>query len=102
MRLSLFLIFGLLGGCAVGPLVSHETARTVGKGHNELVAGYGIAGYALKWNLGLDDSLDVGIHWESLSLGARAKYAFINGREHGWSLASALGAGLSIGGKHYY
>lgn len=88
-------------GCAVGPLVSHETARTVGDSNHELIGGYGQAGYVIKWDYGLAENLDLGLHWESLSIGLRLKYAFIN-KKDGWSLATALGTGASIGGSHYY
>jgi hypothetical protein len=91
----------LFSGCAVGPLVSHETARTVGSSHHELMAGYGQAGYVFKWNYGLTQNLDFGLHFESLSVGVRAKYAFLNSSS-GWSFAAALGTGASIGGSHYY
>lgn len=91
----------LFSGCAVGPLMSQETARTVGNGNFELVAGYGQAGYIVKGNYGLLDDLDLGLHLESLSSGLRAKYAFLN-EESGWSLALALGAGYSLGGNHQY
>ncbi len=90
-----------LSGCAIGPLVSHETARTVGDNKSELVGGYGAAGLVFKWNYGLSENLDFGLHWESLSVGIRAKYAFLN-QSAGWSLAAALGTGSSIGGSHYY
>ena len=90
-----------LSGCVIGPLVSHETARTVGESKHELMGGYGRAGYILKWNFGVAENLDFGLHWESLSIGVRAKYAFFN-HEAGWSLAAALGTGTSIGGSHYY
>ncbi len=96
---SLELVF--LSSCAIGPLVSHDTARTVGKSNHELIGGYGDAGYAFKWNYGLNDNLDFGLHLESLSIGLRAKYAFINNKE-GWSFATALGTGSSLGGSHYY
>lgn len=102
--LRLFLnsfVFVFLSGCAVGPLVSHETARTVGDSNHELIGGYGQAGYVFKWNYGLTENLDLGLHWESLSIGIRAKYAFINNKA-GWSMASAFGNGASIGGSHYY
>lgn len=97
--LTACLIF--LSGCAIGPIVSHETARTVGDSNHELAGGYGMAGLAFKWNYGLTENLDLGFHYESLSMGVRAKYAFIN-NPTGWSLASALGAGSSLGGSHYY
>lgn len=92
----------LFSGCAVGPLVSHETARTVGSGNSELILGYGQASYVVKFNLGLMESLDLGVQVEELSIGARLKYAFINQRENGFSLAAAVGAGASLGGNHYY
>ncbi len=91
----------LLSACAVGPLVSHESARTVGKSNHELLGGYGQTGYVFKWNYGFSENFDLGLQWESLSLGIRGKYAFFN-RKQGWSWAAALGAGKSVGGTHYY
>lgn len=87
-------------GC-VGPLVMHETARTVGRTNHEFAGGLGSQGYVLKWNYGLTKDLDIGIHWESLSLGLRAKYSFKN-QSHGWSFAGAAGLGSSFGGQHSY
>lgn len=98
----IFLASLFLSGCVVGPLVVHETARTVGEGDSDLIGGYGTGGYVIKWNYGLLNDLDIGLQWESLSLGVRAKYAFINRRESGWSLAAAAGIGTSVGGNHYY
>jgi len=99
---SLLLSLIFLSGCAVGPLVVHETGRTVGNSKNEFVGGFGRAGAVFKWSHGLSDNLDFGLQIESLSIGVRAKYAFINGRDNGWSLAGAAGVGSSIGGSHYY
>jgi hypothetical protein len=99
---ALFLCAVLSTGCAVGPLVQHETARSVGKGDHELIAGYGQAGYVLKWNAGVTENFDFGVHWESLSFGVRGKYSIINGRSGGLSLAGAIGAGSSLGGNHHY
>lgn len=82
--------------------MSHEPARTVGEGRDELAIGYGLAGYVLKWNHGVSKDWDFGIQWEALSLGLRTKYAFINAQERGWSLAVAGGVGTSLGGNHYY
>jgi len=101
LLVSAALGFVFLSSCAVGPLVSHETARTVGNSKSELIAGAGQAGFIAKWNYGLRENLDFGVHWESLSLGIRLKYAFEN-NEAGWSFASSLGTGGSIGGSHYY
>ena len=91
-----------MSGCAIGPLVSHETARTVGDSNHELIGGLGQAGLIFKWNYGFNENLDLGLHLESLSMGIRAKYAFINARESGWSLAAAFGTGGSSNGTHYY
>lgn len=86
-------------GCAIGPLVSHETARTVGDSNHELVGGYGHAGILFKWNYGLSENWDLGFHLESLSMGVRTKYAFIN-NSSGWSAATAFGTGASLGGSY--
>lgn len=96
--ISLFIITS----CAVGPLTSHETARSNGKGNHQLVGGLGNSGVALKWNYGLTENLDLGLQIESYSTGIRAKYSFINEQDKGWSLAAAAGTGVSIGGSHYY
>jgi hypothetical protein len=90
-----------LTGC-VGPLVLHETARTVGDGNSELIGGGGNGGFVFKYNYGLFDRLDVGVQWESLSLGIRAKLGIINPHGPGWSWAIAAGIGDSVGGSHYY
>lgn len=97
-----FLSILFLAGCAVGPLVSHETARTVGHTKHELVSGWGQPGVVLKWNYGISENWDFGVHIETLSVGIRTKYAFINNHSHGWSLATALGVGSSVGGSHSY
>ena len=98
----LFALTALLLSSCVGPLVLHETARTVGSGHNEFLGGFGRAGIALKWNYGITDRLDFGLQFESLSTGLRLKYAWYDNQEQGWSFASAVGLGTSIGGKNYY
>lgn len=96
-----------LGTCflqtaCVGPLVSQETAQTVGYHRHEIVGGGGQAGALVKYNFGLGENLDVGAQWESLSIGLRMKYALLNEHEEGFSLALAGGLGSSIGGSHYY
>ena len=97
----LLICVGALSGCALGPLVNHETARSVGNSNHELMVGAGQAGWVGKWNYGLTENLDLGLHYESLSLGVRAKYAFLNSN-NGWSIAGALGTGSNIGGSHSY
>ncbi len=100
--LSLLIACLFVSGCAIGPLVGHEPARTVGKSNNEFVGGIGNAGYIFKWNYGLSEDLDIGLQAESYSVGVRGKYAFINNATGGLSLAAALGRGVSIGGNHSY
>jgi hypothetical protein len=90
-----------LSGCAFGPLYSHDTAQTVGSNRFEMVGGYGNAGMAAKATFGLMDNLDIGIHWESLSIGLKLKYAFINNHDSGLSVAGTAGIGDSFGGVYY-
>lgn len=85
--------------CAVGPLYTQETARSLGKSKHEIMGGYGQAGYLVKWSYGLTDDLDLGVYLESLSFGLRAKYSFINNKDN-WSLAAALGTGGSFSGTY--
>lgn len=99
---SIFFWTVFTAGCAIGPLVSHETARTVGNGHHELSAGYARSAFVAKWNYGALRDLDVGFHLEMLSYGYRMKYAILNNHEQGFSLASAIGYGKSTNGIHYY
>ena len=75
----------LLGTACVGPLMHHEPARSVGQGQDEIAAGYGSAGYIFKWTHGFTKDFDAGVHFESLSLGIRAKYAIVNNQTGGWS-----------------
>lgn len=101
MKKIIILSLLVLSGCAVGPLTSHETARTVGDGNHEIVAGFGQSGFVGKWSYGLKEDLDIGVHLEFFSIGLRAKYAFLNS-SNGFSLAGAAGIGDSLGGGHYY
>ena len=104
------LLGGLLGwltilgvsGC-VGPLVEQESARSVGPGQLEALAGYGQAGYVAKAMYGLTSRWDVGAQWEMLSWGLRTKYSLRNEREEGWSVAVAAGGGWgSDSASNYY
>lgn len=100
-NLILLSVLGLLTSCAMGPLAGHETARSVGDGRHELVGAYGTSSYAAKWNYGLSQNFDIGLHIESLSVGGRLKYALLNPRDGGFALAFAAGAGSSFGGSYY-
>lgn len=88
--------------CAFGPLMMNETATTVGRENSDLNIGYGAAGYVAKYNYGILDNLDFGVQYENFSLGARLKYAFINNNTQGFSFATAVGTGASMGGSHNY
>ena len=61
-----------------------------------------MAGYLLKANYGVFEDFDIGIHYESLNIGVRAKYGWINSQVEGWSLSTAIGAGRSSFSTHYY
>ncbi len=94
-----FLLLEVVG--CVGPLVSHETARTVGEGNSELLGGYGSAGLVINYDYGVGKDFDIGVHYETLSFGIKAKYAFVNAREAGWSWALSGGLGTTYSGTYY-
>ena len=91
------LIF-LLAGC-FGPLISQESARTVGKGHNGFKLIASNAGYGFKYDHGFAEDFDVGYSLETYSTGISAKYAFLNNAS-GPALGGKIGYGTTLGG-HY-
>ena len=93
--LILALISMLTVGCAVGPLMGHESARTVGRSANEVIVGAGVTYQLIKYTRGLTDDFDLGLQYEIETLSVRAKYALLNTPDEGVSLAVAatLGAG---------
>lgn len=91
----------ITSGC-VGPLVVHETARSVGRHNSEIVFGAGQTGGVLKYSFGLTESVDLGFQLETQAIGVRLKYAILNQRENGLSIALAGGLGSSTGGSHVY
>lgn len=103
-------VFGLLlaQGCAVAPLSNHVTARTNGKGDSLLSAGstigVGDSGWlpSLKYSIGLSEDFDIGFQYEVIEYGAWGKYALINNKGEGFSLAALGGAGLSFEGYYLY
>jgi hypothetical protein len=58
-----------LAGCAVGPLATQETGRTVGSSQNDFSGGYGQSGYVFKWSHGFGEAFDLGVQFDQLSLG---------------------------------
>lgn len=99
LKLLLILVF-VTTGC-LAPLAIQETGRTLGEGYSEIVGGIGSPGHVLKFNYGVTENLDLGIQWESINLGLRAKYAFLNNPVAGWSVAGALAAGSVSLGNYY-
>lgn len=104
----LTLLVAAFSGCAVAPLSNHVTARTNGTGESLLSAGSTIgvkdSGWlpSLKYSIGLSEDFDLGFQYEVIEYGAWAKYAFVNNKEGGFSLAALGGAGLSFEGFYLY
>jgi hypothetical protein len=90
----------LLSGC-IPPLAVHETGRTLGESHSEIVGGIGNLGHLIKFNYGVTDNLDLGVQWETFNFGIRAKYAFVNNPVSGWAFAGAMGTGSVQDGNYY-
>ena len=87
-------------GC-VGPLLNHETGRSLGKGKQSIKLLAGTEGiWGIDWDIGLTEDFDVGIQYEALSLGLDAKYSLINNKT-GIALAAMTGIGLTAGGTYY-
>lgn len=99
MKILSFIFLLLLQSCAIGPLYHHESARTLGSGRHDVTVGAGKAGYTFKWNAGLLNFLDLGMHLESFSAGLKAKLGIINNQE-GFALSTGFGVGASIGGQY--
>lgn len=95
-------------GCAVAPLSNHITARSNGKGESMLSAGSVIglknSGWlpSLKYSIGLSDDFDLGFQYEVIEYGIWGKYALINRKGDGFSLAGVAGTGLSFEGFYGY
>lgn len=103
-----WLFFLLVQGCAVAPLSNHVTARTNGAGESLLSAGstigVGDTGWlpSLKYSIGLAENFDLGFQYEVIEYGVWGKYAFINNKGEGFSLALLGGTGLSFEGFYGY
>lgn len=102
------LLILVLPGCAVAPLSNHITARTNGTGESLLSAGstigVGETGWvpSLKYSIGLSEDFDLGFQYEVVEYGIWGKYAFINNKGEGFSLAALAGTGLSFEGFYGY
>jgi hypothetical protein len=104
-------IWGLLpvvlaAGC-VAPLSHNLTGRSLGGGTFGIDAG-ALAGPgegalpALKVAVGLSESADLGLQFDTFSLGFFGRKSFINNRETGPSLAGVIGLGMAAGGYYGY
>jgi hypothetical protein len=104
--LNKFLALAILvtfAGCAVAPINSTTTARTLGEGQNEVRVNVIIPGAMVQ--RGLTNNLDLGLGVElqfTTLVNLFAKYAFINKPAGGFSLAALGGVGVAGGSKSAY
>ena len=108
----------ILTGCTVfGPIQNHDRGRSLGKGNHNLRFNFissentKVNGQdqkettrdtlpGMRYDYGLNENWDIGFQYEILSLGARAKYAFLN-NEVGLSSSFSFGIGAGLGGEYY-
>ena len=100
---SLCLASLVLTCSCLAPLSSNFTGRSLGQGKVGLEGGAIAAGSALpvlKLSIGLSRNFDLGLQYDSFSLGLFGKYSFINNQESGFSLAGVAGGGATGGGAY--
>ncbi|MBC7714126.1 MAG: hypothetical protein H7177_12355 [Rhizobacter sp.] len=101
--LSLLLILLSAAGCAIAPLNSTTTARTLGEGQNEARINVIIPGAMVERGITNDLDLGAGIEFQSTTvLNLFGKYGFINDPKGGFSLAGLGGVGIGSGTKSVY
>ena len=91
-------------GC-LAPLSSSFTGRSAGGGKVELDGGMVSVGGlipAFKCAAGLSSKFDLGVQFESASIGGFAKCSIVNNQEHGFSLAGVAGGGAVASGSYFY
>ena len=98
MKLPFFMLALILffAGCSVAPINTATTARTLGTDKNQITGSFPILG--VKYERGIDDSLDLGFGLESqmgVVFHAFGKYNLKNSGEKGLSYAGIFGAGYS-------
>lgn len=96
----------LAAGC-VAPLSHNLTGRSLGGGTFGIDAGALVGPGegvlpALKVAVGLSESADLGLQFDTFSLGFFGRKSFINNRETGPSLAGVIGLGMAAGGYYGY
>lgn len=105
MKLLLITVLSLfMNACALGPIINHDTGRSVGKNKYKFrVAGYPQADSpnvaSLRFDTGVTENLDVGFQYEILSFGLRGFYSFINNKE-GFAMSGSLGYGSVFNGNY--
>lgn len=105
--LCLILLVSILlaTGCALAPLSSSFEGRSIGKGKVGLdVGGIPIGGLypTFKLTYGLASKMDIGLQYESFSMGFFGKYSFINRPYQGFSLAGIISGGVASNGNYFY
>jgi hypothetical protein len=105
---SMVILIALLASGCLAPLSNNFTARSLGTGKIGLDGGVLSVGGdigaipAFKIAVGLASDFDLGIQYDSASIGVFGKYSFINNKEQGFSLAAVLGAGAVGDGFYAY
>jgi len=99
------LVLMLASACALAPISSNFTGRSLGSGTVGLDGGAVVAGsgmFAARLAIGLGPNLDFGAQYDTLSAGLFAKYSLINNRDSGFSLAGFAGGGVAVNGYYIY
>jgi hypothetical protein len=106
MLAKVLLLTNLVLACScLAPLSNNFTGRSLGQGKVGLEAGVVAAGSALpvfKLSVGLSRDFDLGLQYDSFSLGLFGKYSFLNNQESGFSLAGVAGGGITVSGGYVY
>jgi hypothetical protein len=100
---SLGLASLVLACSCLAPLSNSFTGRSLGQGKVGLEGGAIAAGSALpvfKFSYGVTRDLDLGLQYDSFSIGLFGKYSIINNQESGFSLAGVAGGGVAVGGGY--
>jgi len=95
----------LASACALAPVSTNFTGRSLGSGKVGLDGGAVAAGSGIFYGrlaVGLGPNMDFGAQYDMLSAGLFAKYSIINNRASGFSLAGFGGAGIAVNGYYVY
>jgi hypothetical protein len=95
----------ILASSCLAPLSNNFTGRSLGQGKVGLEGGAVTAGSVLpvfKLSVGLSRDFDLGLQYDSFSIGLFGKYSFMNNQESGFSLAGVAGGGATVGGGYAF